>query len=199
MYYIVYDNFLNSQEYGTIKQYLDASGGYPWKLSGRINNNDENNGDMYFATLNYHSYEGGWLPDIRKDVFQLLTSKLYIESLFRIKSNLYFPSRSGKVEHHAKHRDTNFKHQGALFYLTTCDAPTTMADGTEIEAVENRLLLFDPTSMHSSSSPTNAPYRITININYFGSGVIDGYKDAMPNPIPVLSYNKEKVNDLYDV
>lgn len=199
MYYIVYDNFLNSQEYGTIKQYLDASGGYPWKLSGRININDENNSDMYFATLNYHSYEGGWLPDISQDVFQLLTSKLYIESLFRVKSNLYFPSRSGKVEHHAKHKDTNFKHQGALFYLTTCDAPTTMADGTEIEAVENRLLLFDATSMHSSSSPTNAPYRITININYFGSGVRDEYKNAMPNSIPVLSYNKEKVNDLYDV
>lgn len=200
MYYVVYDNFLNSEEYGAIKQYLGPGGGFPWNLGARINAHDESNDDMYFATMIYHSYNNGWQENINTHPFQLITSKLHVESLFRIKSNLYFPSKTGKVEHHAKHIDAPFKHQGALFYLTTCDAPTTMADGTEIEAIENRLLLFDATAKHSSSSPTNAPFRVTINFNYFGSGINEEYKrNNMLNPIPTISCNPEKLEEIFDV
>tara|TARA_E500000318_G_scaffold79642_1_gene74675 strand:+ start:245 stop:853 length:609 start_codon:yes stop_codon:yes gene_type:complete len=200
MYYVVYDNFLNAEEYGIIKQYLGPGGGFPWKLGARINSNDESNDDMYFATMIYYSYHDGWQAGINRHPFHTITSKIHIESLFRIKSNLYFPSKTGKVEHHAPHRDSEFKHQGALFYLTTCDAPTTMADGTEIESIENRLLLFDPTSMHSSSSPTNAPFRVTINFNYFGAGVNQEYKDVeMSNPLPTIRCNEEKVEEIFNI
>lgn len=200
MYYVVYDNFLNAEEYGVIKQHLGPGGGFPWKLGPRINNNDQTNEDMYFATMVYHSYQDGWQPDINSYPFQTITSKIHIESLFRIKSNLYFPSKTEKVHHHAPHRDSNFKHQGALFFLTTCDAPTTMADGTQIDSVENRLMLFDPTSMHSSSSPTNTPYRVTVNFNYFGAGIRGDYKaNEMLNPIPAVSCNEEKIEEIFNI
>jgi hypothetical protein len=198
MYYVVYDNFLNAEEYGIIKQYLGPGGAFPWRLGSRINAHDESNDDMYFATMIYHSYEDGWKNDIDSKPFQFISSKIHIESLFRIKANLYFPSKTKEVQHHAPHRDSNFKHQGALFFLTTCDAPTTMEDGTKIESIENRLLLFDPTSMHSSSSPTNAPYRVTINFNYFGAGINGGYKaDIMQNPIPIVKYNEEILDQIF--
>jgi len=198
MYYVVYDNFLNAEEYGIIKQYLGAGGGFPWLLGPRINCNDETNEDMYFASTIYHSYEDGWSKIMDRKPFQLITSKIHIESLFRIKANLYFPSKKEVVQHHAPHRDSDFKHQGALFFLTTCDAPTTMEDGTKIESIENRLLLFDPTSMHSSSSPTNAPYRVTINFNYFGAGINGRYKaDIMQNPIPIVKYNEEILDQIF--
>ena len=200
MYYVAYDNFLNPEQFGVIKQYLGPGGFFPWELSPRINHNDQNNQDMYFATMIYHSYENGWYPNIKPDPFQLITSKLYIEGLHRIKANLYFPSKTGKVEKHAPHRDAIFRHQGALFFLTTCDAPTTMADGTEIESIENRLLLFDPTSNHSSSSPTDAPYRTTINFNYFGAGIKKEYLDfGMISPIPSVSFNAEKLDDFFHI
>ena len=200
MYYVAYDNFLDPEQFGVIKRYLGPGGHFTWELSPRINHNDQNNQDMYFATMIYHSYDGGWYPNIKKDPFQLITSKLHIESIHRIKTNLYFPSKTGKVEKHASHRDTTFRHQGALFFLTTCDAPTTMADGTEIESIENRLLLFDPTSNHSSSSPTDAPYRTTINFNYFGAGIKEEYLNfGMINPIPSVSFNAEKLNDFFDI
>jgi len=200
MYYVAYDNFLNPEQFGVIKQYLGPGGFFPWELSPRINHNDQNNQDMYFATMIYHSYENGWYPNIKPDPFQLITSKLYIEGLHRIKTNLYFPSKTGKVEKHAPHRDAIFRHQGALFFLTTCDAPTTMADGTEIESIENRLLLFDPASNHSSSSPTDAPYRITINFNYFGAGIKKEYLDfGMISPIPSVSFNAEKLDDFFHI
>ena len=199
MYYVVYDNFLSPSDYGFVKQYMEND--FPWRLQGRINNNDEGNEDRYFASNAYHAYEGGWQDGsgINRDPFTIIASKIHMKAIFRIKGNLYFPSRSSKVEHHAMHRDTIFKHQGALFFLTTCDAPTTMSDGTEIESIENRLLLFDPVSMHSSSSPTNSPFRITINFNYFGAGIQDDYKMLMINPHPTISKNEHKLEDIHDI
>ena len=197
MYYVVYDNFLKPNEFGNIKGYLEEA--FPWRMSPRINGFDERNDDMYFATSIYHAYDDGWQEIVDRKPFLSITSKLYIEGLFRIKANLYFPSRTGEVTHHAPHADSQFKHQGALFFVNTCNAPTTMADGTEIECVENRLLLFDPVSMHSSSSPTDASYRITINFNYFGAGIKDGYKMDMLNPIPVISKNEHRLNDILNI
>ena len=196
MYYIVYDDFLKADEFGHIKGYLGPDGEFPWKLGSRINNNDQRNDDMYFATNIYHSYSG-WTNNTNTKIFEFISSKIHIEALYRIKANMYFPSKTGKVIHHAPHIDADFYHQGALFFLTTCDAPTTMADGTPIESIENRLLLFDPVTDHSSSSPTNAPFRQTINFNYFGAGIHDSFKDRMTNPIPVLSKNEEKLNEFW--
>jgi len=196
MYYVVYDNFLKADEFGMLKGYLGPDGAFPWKLGSRINNNDQRNNDMYFATNIYHAYSG-WSDHLDTKIFEAISSKLHIEALFRIKANMYFPSTTGKVVQHAPHVDADFHHQGALFFLTTCNAPTTMADGTAIESVENRLLLFDPVTNHSSSSPTDTPFRQTINFNYFGAGIHHGYKDRMPNPIPVLSKNAEKLDEFW--
>tara|TARA_R100001443_G_scaffold91482_1_gene98072 strand:- start:2871 stop:3509 length:639 start_codon:yes stop_codon:yes gene_type:complete len=192
MYYIVYDNFLPQNEYGILKEYLLTR--FPWRFSRRINNADEKNDDCYFATTIFHSHNPAreqWDRSVQLDPFFFITSKLHVEGFQRIKANLYFPTKTKEVYHHAKHRDGVFKHQGALFYLTTCDAPTTMADGYEVESVENRLLLFDPTTPHSSSSPTNASHRITINFNYFGAGVRMNWRHDMPNPNPVVAKNME--------
>ena len=199
MYYVVYDNFLRADEFGRLKGYLGPDGEFPWKLGSRINNNDQRNDDMYFATNIYHAYSG-WANHFGQHILEAIdavSTKLHIEALFRIKANMYFPSRTGKVVHHAPHIDADFHHQGALFFLTTCDAPTTMADGTPIESIENRLLLFDPVTNHSSSSPTNAPFRQTINFNYFGAGINKNYKDRMVNPIPILSKNAEKLDEFW--
>ena len=194
MYYIVYDNFLPAREFGDIKSYLGPDGNFPWTLSGRINSEQTENQVHYFGTNIFHSHNSPreqWNPGVEIDKFFYITSKLYIEAFQRIKANLYFPSTTDKVTPHAPHVDTDFKHNGALFFLTTCDAPTTMYDGTEIESIENRLLLFDATTPHASSSPTNSPYRVTVNINYFGAGIQPSYARTMTNPTPTLSKNGE--------
>jgi hypothetical protein len=168
MYYIVYDNFLPQNEFGILKEYLLS--GFPWQFSRRINSHDEKNDDCYFAQTVFLSHRPAreqWHRGVDLEPFFFITSKLHIEGFQRIKANLYLPSSSKKVYHHAKHRDGVFKHQGALFYLTTCDAP------------------------HSSSSPTNSSHRVTINFNYWGAGVRMEWRHNMPNPNPVISKNME--------
>ena len=74
--------------------------------------------------------------------------------------------RTNEIEHHGKHTDYKFKHRGALFYINTNDGLTILDDGTEVESVENRLILFDSSKPHNSTTCTNTTCRITINFNY---------------------------------
>jgi hypothetical protein len=53
-----------------------------------------------------------------------------------------------------------------FFCLNTCDGYTGFADGTKVESVENRLILFDSLEDHYSTSTSNAQARINLNINY---------------------------------
>ena len=140
------------------------------------------------ATMIYHHENGArneWTKGIDEQPFINISSKLHMISLLRMKANLYVPSMKGPYIH-APHVDYDFGHQGALFFVTTCDAPTYMFDGTPIESIENRLLLFNPGTPHASSAPTNVPFRITININYLGQGIHASNFEVLKNINPVL-------------
>ena len=88
-----------------------------------------------------------------------------VEKLIRAKVN-YYPKTS-EIVHHKDHTDWRFEHKGALFYLNDCDGLTVLEDGTEVESVANRLLLFDSSKPHHSTTTTNADRRLNINLNYF--------------------------------
>ena len=87
-----------------------------------------------------------------------------LHALIRVKCNFY--AQTPKIIDHAQHQDYDFENKGAILYLNTCDGYTRLHDGTKIENVENRLLLFDPQKPHNSSTTTNAKGRFNININY---------------------------------
>ena len=185
-YYAVWDNFLPLQQFGLLKDYMTSQMG--WTISGKINAHDVSNDDFYLASVIYNVEKYAkqqWSNDNDIDPFLNITSKIHINALMRIKANLYLRSTHNSI--HAPHVDYEAPHQGALFYVTTCDAPTYMADGTEVEAIENRLLIFNSATPHSSSAPTNVPYRITINVNYFGAGPKLDYLSFMPNSIPTFT------------
>lgn len=99
--------------------------------------------------------------------FQLqpIVDLLEPKSLIRVKGNFY--PRTCKVEEHIPHHDYDFPHKGAIFFLNTCDGFTRLNDGTKIESVENRMLLFDPSEPHNSSSCSDEKARFNVNFNYF--------------------------------
>ena len=72
-----------------------------------------------------------------------------------------------EVHEHNNHIDYSFKHNAAIFSLNTCDGYTKLKNGKKIESVENRLLKFDPSIEHCSTTTTNDLARFNININYF--------------------------------
>ena len=44
---------------------------------------------------------------------------------------------------------------------------TEFEDGTKVESVENRMMVFNPCIKHRSTTTTNAMGRYNINFNYF--------------------------------
>ena len=59
-----------------------------------------------------------------------------------------------------------FGHKAAILYLNTNDGYTIIGD-EKVESIANRLLRFDATQMHHSTTCTDQQYRANINFNYF--------------------------------
>ena len=64
------------------------------------------------------------------------------------------------------HSDFEFSHSGAVLSLNTCDGYSKLKDDTKINSVANRMLLFDASEEHCSTTTTNVFARININMNY---------------------------------
>ena len=120
--------------------------------------------DNKFLLLYSYFYSGLYV-DPQSHVFVDILNQLEVKSLIRIKANLY-PS-TDNIEYQSEHIDYDYSHKGAIFYLNTNDGFTTLEDGTKIESVENRILLFDPSKPHNSTTCTNDKCRVNVNFNYF--------------------------------
>jgi uncharacterized protein (DUF1786 family) len=64
------------------------------------------------------------------------------------------------------HTDKNFSHTAALLSLNTCDGYTKFADGTKVDSIANRVVLFDAGENHCSTTTTNEKARINLIVNY---------------------------------
>ena len=101
-------------------------------------------------------------------MLQPVLDKLPIAALQRIKVNFYIPCPI--VEDHEKHRDLPIPHQSAILSLNTCNGYTKLDDGTKVDSVANRLLLFDGSKLHNSTTTSDYSLpkgRFNINFNYF--------------------------------
>ena len=184
-FYAVYDDFLPYQEFGAVKEYMENDMG--WYISPQINHNDLSNNDFYMVNSVFsveRPPREQWSTRINLDPFIAIASKLQIDALMRIKCNFYVGAKEHYI--HAPHIDYDQYNVGALFFPGNCNAPTYLADGTEIESKENRVLIFNSATPHSSSSPTDVPYRMTINFNYFGRGVHPHYLNNRPKHRPTM-------------
>ena len=160
---VVKDNFLPSNEYEILKK--EILGDYfPWYFHDTVATNNDNEPLHFFWTHIFFDREKGISSSYYNTLFPIL-NKLNVKALIRVKANLY--SNQGKIIEHHKHTDYPFKHKGALFSLSTCNGHTYFADNAKIKSVENRLILFNPSLLHHSSTCTDKNVRINIVINYF--------------------------------
>ena len=87
-----------------------------------------------------------------------LFSALDLLAVLRVKINL--SKREEKVTEHGMHVDYSFPHKTGILSINTCDGYTKLEDGTKIDSVANRMLLFDASNPHNSSTTTGR-WRIT--------------------------------------
>lgn len=159
----IIDNFLPQDEFLKIKNSI-LNPTFSWHLNPNVSNLQEKlkiQSSYYFTHLFYLNL----YIDQNCSIFSDILNILKVKSLIRIKANLY-PSTE-KIICHTPHCDYDFDHKGAIFYLNTNDGFTILEDGKKVESIENRLLLFNPSKPHSSTTCTNDKCRVNINFNYF--------------------------------
>jgi hypothetical protein len=99
------------------------------------------------------------------DLFIPIFEKLQAKALLRVKANLI--PRADKIVEHGMHTDVEFEAKTAIYYVNSNDGYTKFEDGTKIESVKNRIVLFNSLTKHTGTTCTDNKTRVAININYF--------------------------------
>ena len=186
----VIDNFLDEEYFDSLVKLITYKGSvntntqWPWYLTNKITkNHDHNLNNLFYMThLIYldnepisHFY-GEFFPFLEKlgsvsNTYRPIPHTFAtrqsgnIPGLIRIKANL-FPNTE-ILHEHEMHTDYSFSHNAAVFSLNTCNGYTKLEDGTKVDSVANRLLLFDASEKHCSTTTTNDIARFNININFY--------------------------------
>jgi len=156
----IIDNFLPRGNLIKLQSIINSSD-FDWYYIKDLNNQSSKDDlGVYFVHVVYHQGRASNFMHI----FSPILTRLDIKSLIRIKINLY--TRTSTLEVHPSHVDEEYPHTGAIFYLNTNDGKTILEDGTKVDSVANRVLLFDASTKHSSTSTTDSKVRLNININY---------------------------------
>ena len=166
-------NFLLEEEFKNIMDVV-AGPDIDWHYSHSVADGQVEEDEIYFCHLLYMGLaeplkDGSMPPPPKKseyyDLFEPVFNKLpEFNLLLRAKINLY--GRTNELIHHADHIDMKMEHKGAVFSLNTCDGYTKFSDGTKVESVANRIVFFDASKEHQSTTTSNSKLRYNINFNF---------------------------------
>jgi len=162
MKYKIINDALSQEEFIKIKNLLLGCY-FPWFYIPAVSQKSAKDGfylNHVFFGVEPHKTNSDYFDSL-KPILKILKPK----ALIRVKGNFY--PQTKKLESHDQHADYSFPHKGAIFAINTCDGYTLLKKSIKIDSKENRLLLFDPSIPHNSTTCTNEHGRININFNYF--------------------------------
>lgn len=180
----VIPNFLPQQEFDSGVGMVRHDPSIPWfwvRGTSDIKRNfdDDHEWDHSFAHTAFEdgkptSFLGVKCEEILKQACDRADLKL--KNILRIRFGLI--TKTPEPVLHGGHVDFKQPHLTALYYLTTCNGPTvfyeekwptenkTLTEARRVPAEENKMLIFDGTTYHSSISQTDTKQRIAINFNF---------------------------------
>lgn len=173
MTFEVIDDFLDREDFLQIKntffpQDLNDPNNFAWNHQKGIVRNPELGPTGYeeydwIYVRSLYSSDNSLKFDKHYHIVKPILNKLKFHRLFDIRANLLVPTP--KHVYHEYHTDRKISHTVALFYVTSCNGFTMLKDTTEVNCIENRMLLFNGDIEHRSVTSTDHP-RCVININY---------------------------------
>jgi len=152
----IIDDFLTVEEHEKIKDIMTSTS-FEWYYSKEVNTYDDDN---YFTHMFYDHHR--FIKSQHFDLVTPILKKINPDLLVRVKGNMYM--KSVELKQHAPHVDYKFKHYGAIYSINSCDGYTYIGE-EKYQSKANRLLIFDPSVEHGSSTTTDEKHRININFN----------------------------------
>ena len=163
----VIDEFLDSSQFESLHDFMMGEE-MPWYFNSYV---DYPAGDYRFIDDpdNYQFVHNFYT--IGKETHSYLLStlapiieKINCNKLLRVKSNLN--PRTSKHIKRAFHIDTDYKNTTSILYINTNNGWTEFEDGSKVESVENRMVVFDSRLKHRGVTCTDQKQRVLINFNY---------------------------------
>lgn len=156
------DNFLNDTYFKELETEF-TSEWLPWYLQHSVS--IKNDGHIQ---MTHNIYRDSRPVSDTFDLMMPLISELNICTLIRMKLNLLY--RTEKTIEHGWHIDITDAPKitkSAVLYLNTNNGYTKFEDGTKIESVANRIVIFPNSLKHTGATNTcDTPYRLVLNIDY---------------------------------
>ena len=158
MNYELIDNFLGPDEF---KELQDLFLGY--KISWNCCNGVvlPGDGDYQFVHVLYNNYAPA------SPFFSNLSpiwQKIDPVSIVRSKANLNMKTPE-RIEYEM-HKDVD-DCITAIYYVNSNDGYTRFEDGTKVDSIANRMVVFNSNTLHAGCTPTDTLRRCVINFNYF--------------------------------
>ena len=169
----IIDNFLPENEFQLlVNNTINRNDGHqvPFRVVSNVENWQKEETEDYWSwyMINMVYLMDAPQNEICSNIYELFVPKFKqlanFKTMIRIKINAY--PYSNIVKEHKEHIDYNYEHTGAVFSLNTCDGYTKFADGTKVESVANRIVFFDESKYHQSTTTSNAKLRYNINFNF---------------------------------
>ena len=167
----VIDNFLHKNDFEMlVNNTINRNDGH--QIQFRVVSNVENFGAIE-ENWSWYMINMLYLKDTPQNeicgkIYEMFVPKFKelanFKTMIRIKINAY--PYTNVVKEHKKHIDFDFFNIGAVFSLNTCDGYTKFADETKVESVANRIVFFDASKKHQSTTTSNAKLRYNINFNF---------------------------------
>ncbi len=161
----VVDNFIAPDKHQLLHQYMLEDDDVRWKFNtwctGPSYSDNEGSQFVYLfygRQLQYNTRRMGFVSPILSRL-----GDPYI-MLLRAKANLKV--RSHTIEQSSFHVDYNFNCVTGIYYVNTNNGYTIFEDGSKVDSVANRMILFPSNLKHAGTTCTDEKYRIVINFNY---------------------------------
>ena len=157
----IIDNFLNKEEFKIIEEQM-TNDRFPWYFNKHITTAKKDDDSFYY--FSHCFYENPFKISEFFYSLNCILQKINFKSITRVKGNLYTSEKRSRK--HNVHVDRDYSHKGCLFYINTNNGFNYFKN-EKVKPVANRVVFFDPSEKHCSSSCTDAQRRVTINFNYF--------------------------------
>tara|TARA_A100000164_G_C21608161_1_gene630790 strand:- start:173 stop:661 length:489 start_codon:yes stop_codon:yes gene_type:complete len=159
----VIDNFLDEGYFNVLYKLINCPYRFTWLFQKNVGviSGDTSIDHYYFVHSLFRNYD---IESPFYNEFKQFFDLLNISFLNRARCLLYV--NQGKQIIHDRHIDYEEPCNTALLYMNTNDGFTEFETGERVDSVKNRLLVFDGSILHSSSTPTNTKERMLISVTY---------------------------------